>query len=190
MVITLAAQKGSPLKIGLASSLAISLVAIIGIIIGYFFAIFISILWIKVAGAVIFLIFGSLTIVQLILNHQKSKNPDEGVINSEDSIDTSKINTLKEEKGKRVLIFAFINVFIMEFGDKTQIMTITLAATFFAPFEVGLGAILSLSSLCFLGAYLGGIISKKLPKKWVNLGAALFFILMGIILLIEVLLSI
>lgn len=73
----------------------------------------------------------------------------------------------------------------MEFGDKTQIMTITLSANYIAPIEVGLGAVLSLSSLCFIGAYLGDFISKKLPKKWINLGAGLFFIVFGVLLLIE-----
>ena len=78
---------------------------------------------------------------------------------------------------------------VIPVGDKTQIMTITLTASYIAPFEVGLGAVLSLSLLCFIGAYLGGWISKKLPKKWIELGTGVFFIIMGVLLLLEALIT-
>jgi putative Ca2+/H+ antiporter (TMEM165/GDT1 family) len=178
MVVTIAAQKGTPFRIGVASSLGISLVAIIGIIIGFFFSIFISPFWIKIVGAIIFLAFGIYTLIKLKINEKKQE------IEEKPLVDPEKIG----KENRKIFLLAFFNVFVMEFGDKTQIMTITLTATYFAPVEVGLGAILALSSLCFIGAYLGGLISKKLPQKWIDLGAAIFFIVMGIILIIEALL--
>ncbi|MHA1131299.1 MAG: TMEM165/GDT1 family protein [Candidatus Helarchaeota archaeon] len=169
MVITLTAQKGTPLRIGIASSLGISLVAIIGIVIGYFFSLIISAFWIKIAGAIIFLVFGVYTTIKLTRKeNDQGEEPESG-----------------RDNKNRIFIFAFLNVFLMEFGDKTQIMTITLTATYFAPVEVGIGAILALSSLCFIGAYLGGLISEKIPQKWIDGGVAIFFLVVGVILILE-----
>ena len=179
MVITLAAKKGKPFIIGSGSSIGISLVAVIGIILGLFFSIFVPSFWIKIAGGIIFIFFGIYTLIQFVRKYRKNNSSNE---------ELEQIEKI-EKKNTGDFFLSLINVFIMEFGDKTQIMTITLAASYYAPLEVGLGAILSLSSLCFMGAYLGGFISKKLPKKWINLGAGIFFIIMGILLFIEAVLT-
>jgi len=176
MVITLSAQEKSPFRIGISSSIGISLVAIIGIIVGFSASIFIPIFWIKIVGVLIFFIFGIITLIK--------------VKRTQGQIETDEESTIQEPKERRIknkFVFTMVSVFLMEFGDKTQIMTITLAANYMAPLEVGLGAILSLSSLCFIGAYLGNFISNKLPKKWIDLGAGIFFIVMGVILLIDAL---
>ena len=175
-VISLSAQKKSPFRIGLSASIGISAVAIIGIIIGYVFSITVPEFWIKIGAIIIFYLFGIYTLVTFREDEGQSQN------NVESSSDTLKNSRFSIDNQ---FLFAFISVFLMEFGDKTQIMTITMTANYLAPIEVGLGAILSLSSLCFIGAYLGDFISKKISKKWLNIAAGTFFIVMGSILLIE-----
>lgn len=180
MVITLSAREKKPFLIGVAASIGISLVAIIGIIVGISFTYFIPIIWIKIFGVVIFFLFGSYILIKLYRDqHHLDK---EGREDSE-LAKKSRINI------KNMFLFSLVSVFLMEFGDKTQIMTITLTASYIAPFEVGLGAVLSLSLLCFIGAYLGGLISKKLPKRWIELGTGVFFIIMGVLLLLEALIT-
>jgi putative Ca2+/H+ antiporter (TMEM165/GDT1 family) len=179
MVITLSAQEKSPLRVGISSSIGISLVAIIGIILGFSASVFIPIFWIKIAGVLIFFVFGVITVIKFKRTQNQVENGEESMQESEES----------RVKIKNKFLFPMISVFLMEFGDKTQIMTITLAANYVAPIEVGLGAILSLTLLCFIGAYLGDLISKKLPKKWIDLGAGIFFVIMGVFLLVEAILS-
>ncbi len=176
-VITLAAKEKSPFKIGLATSIGISLVVIIGIIIGYFLNIFIPDFFIKIIGISIFLAFGVISLIKIKLENDESEEK------SEEKVDNSKI------KIANVFIFALLSIFIMEFGDKTQLMTISLTANYILPLEVGLGACLALSSLCFMGAYLGDFISKKIPKKWIDFIGSIVFIVIGIIMLIELILS-
>ncbi|MFX1452892.1 MAG: TMEM165/GDT1 family protein [Promethearchaeota archaeon] len=181
MVVTLSAQKESPFKIGLSASIGISCVAIIGILIGYIFSIAIPSFWIKLGGVIVFFIFGIYTLIKYKDVESQPEIQDE---NDGESLGYSRI------KINNPYILTFLSVFLMEFGDKTQIMTITLTANYLAPIEVGLGAILALTSLCFIGAYLGELISKKISKKWINIGAGIFFIVMGLIILIELIFNI
>ncbi len=180
MVITLSAREKRPLLMGLSSAIGISLVAIIGIILGFSASVFIPLFWIKIFGVVIFFVFGVITLVKFL--KERREGPDAELETQDETEPRFKINNK--------FLLPMVSVFVMEFGDKTQIMTITLAANYMAPLEVGMGAILSLSLLCFIGAYIGDFISKKLPKKWIDFGAGLFFIIMGVLLLIEALLSI
>ncbi|NHI94755.1 MAG: TMEM165/GDT1 family protein [Candidatus Lokiarchaeota archaeon] len=176
MVITLAAKEKSSFKIGLATSIGISLVVIIGIIIGFFLNLFIPNFWIKLAGIIIFLIFGIYT---LIMVKKNDENLDEKQENDELISKKSRFNI------SNTFLFALSSIFIMEFGDKTQLMTISLTANYSLPIEVGLGAILALSSLCFLGAYLGELISKKVKKRWIDIAGGTLFIIVGIIMVFE-----
>ncbi|MHA1229561.1 MAG: TMEM165/GDT1 family protein [Candidatus Helarchaeota archaeon] len=183
MVITLAAKSNNPLKIGIGSSIGITLTVIIGVIIGFVFSIFINPFWVKIVGAIIFNLFGIISLLNLYKKYYKYTNSPENITlnNNKNEID----DPGKNENKRNEFIFALINVFIVEFGDKTQLMTITLAASYNAPIEVGLGASFALCSLCLLGAYLGGLISKKIPKKWIALATSLLFIFLGMLLFFE-----
>lgn len=72
----------------------------------------------------------------------------------------------------------------MELGDKTQILTITLASIYPNPFEVWLGSFLALSSLAWLGAYIGEFIAQKVPKFYLKIISILIFIIIGIIVIL------
>lgn len=71
-------------------------------------------------------------------------------------------------------------LFLAELGDKTQLAVFALAARHRAPWPVFLGAALALSLVSLLGAFLGGLLGCYLPTKYVQLGAGLLFIGMGI----------
>ncbi|MHA1798932.1 MAG: TMEM165/GDT1 family protein [Candidatus Helarchaeota archaeon] len=179
MVITLAAREKSSFKIGLATSIGISLVVVIGIVIGFFLNLFIPSFWIKFIGIVIFLIYGIYT---LIMVKKDNIEPEIKKENEEVSSNDSKLIS-------NTFFIAMSSIFIMEFGDKTQLMTISLTASYALPLEVGMGAIIALCVLCFLGAYLGELISKKVKKRWIDLAGGILFILIGIIMCVEIILS-
>lgn len=72
----------------------------------------------------------------------------------------------------------------MELGDKTQILTITLAFIYPYPFEVWLDAFLALITLAWMGAFFGAIIAKKVPKFYLKLLSVIIFIFIGIIIIL------
>lgn len=56
---------------------------------------------------------------------------------------------------RRVVVTAFIVIFLAEWGDLTQILTANLAAHYHSPVSVGLGAVLALWAVAAI-AVLGG----------------------------------
>ncbi len=64
---------------------------------------------------------------------------------------------------RQTVATAFVVIFIAEWGDLTQILIANLAAKYHAPFSVGLGALLALTSVAAI-AVVGG----KSLMRWVN----------------------
>jgi putative Ca2+/H+ antiporter (TMEM165/GDT1 family) len=79
----------------------------------------------------------------------------------------------------------FLYIFFMELGDKTQLLTISLASIYRAPIEVWLGSFLALISVAWIGILLGGFISKKVPKFYLKILSTSIFILVGIFVIIS-----
>lgn len=67
---------------------------------------------------------------------------------------------------------AFAVIFLAEFGDLTQILTISLAARFHDPIAVGAGATLALWTAAGLAILVGWRLLKYLPVHWLTRGAA------------------
>ena len=68
---------------------------------------------------------------------------------------------------------AFAVVFVAEFGDLTQILTVSLAARYGDPLAVGIGSVLALW-VAAGGAIIGGrSLLKVIPITWLTRGAAL-----------------
>jgi putative Ca2+/H+ antiporter (TMEM165/GDT1 family) len=86
---------------------------------------------------------------------------------------------------KNPYIAGFGFIFLMELGDKTQLLTISLASIYAAPFEVWLGAFLALTSVAWIGIFAGAAIAKKVPKFYLKVVAVSIFILVGVLVLIS-----
>ncbi|HWD24901.1 MAG TPA: TMEM165/GDT1 family protein [Acidimicrobiales bacterium] len=56
---------------------------------------------------------------------------------------------------RRIVITAFVVIFLAEWGDLTQILTVNLAARYHSPFSVGVGALVALWSVAAI-AVIGG----------------------------------
>ena len=77
----------------------------------------------------------------------------------------------------------FLVIFASEFGDKTQIATITLAAKFESPLEVLVGALLALGAITALGTLVGERIARIVPMKIIRKIAAAVFMAIGLLTL-------
>lgn len=74
---------------------------------------------------------------------------------------------------------SFMLVFIAEFGDKSQIVCMTLAARY-RPLPVMLGAIVAFSLLNLLGVTIGAVAARWLPEWLVLAAVCSLFLLFGI----------
>ena len=82
-----------------------------------------------------------------------------------------------------ILTQAFIMTFLAEWGDRSQIATIALAASYNL-FMVNFGAILGHFVCTASAVQIGDWISKRISEKYVHYAGGIVFILSGIITLI------
>lgn len=104
--------------------------------------------------------------------------------------------TLREEKSKletkRVSHFGVVGTvaiafFIAEFGDKTQLATMSLAVRYESPISVLLGATLAMLVADGIGIVLGFVLFKRLPQRVIKWLSAVIFVIFGIVGVYEVL---
>jgi Ca2+/H+ antiporter, TMEM165/GDT1 family len=74
---------------------------------------------------------------------------------------------------------AFAVVFLAEFGDLTQILTVSLAARFHDPLSVGIGATLALWVAAAIAVTLGWRVLKLVPMRWLTRGAAVVMVVLA-----------
>ena len=74
---------------------------------------------------------------------------------------------------------AFAVVFLAEFGDLTQFLTISLAARFHDPVSVGIGATLALWVAAGVAVTLGWRVLKLIPMHWLTRGAAVIMLILA-----------
>jgi putative Ca2+/H+ antiporter (TMEM165/GDT1 family) len=84
-----------------------------------------------------------------------------------------------------VVLTSFSLIFLSEFGDKTQIATIALAAGTGQPWSVFAGSTLALWSVSLIGILVGCTLFARLPRLWVHRTAAVLFALFGVLALFE-----
>lgn len=85
-----------------------------------------------------------------------------------------------------ILVQAFIMTFLAEWGDRSQIATIALAASYNL-FMVNVGALLGHFLCTGASVQLGEWISKRVSEKHVHYAGGIVFILSGVVTLLMML---
>jgi putative Ca2+/H+ antiporter (TMEM165/GDT1 family) len=85
----------------------------------------------------------------------------------------------------RVFLTTFGVIFLAEMGDKTQLAAMTMAAESKKPWAVFLGAALALAAVSALGVLVGGVVGNYISLIWIKRFAALAFIVIGILILLD-----
>ena len=85
----------------------------------------------------------------------------------------------------RVFMTTFATIFLAEMGDKTQLAAMTMAAETKKPLTVFVSAALALACVSALGVAVGGMLGHYLPLEWIRRVAALGFIAIGILILLD-----
>jgi putative Ca2+/H+ antiporter (TMEM165/GDT1 family) len=80
-----------------------------------------------------------------------------------------------------------VSFFVAEIGDKTQIATALLAARYGNPLLVVSGTTIGMMLVDAPSVILGHRMADRVPLRWVRLGAALMFALLGLLALYQAL---
>jgi len=78
---------------------------------------------------------------------------------------------------------------VAELGDKTQLATIVLAATYAAPVSVFAGAGLALTIIAVSSVVIGTGLARVLEARWIRLASTVGFIAAGVVLILEAVLG-
>ena len=85
----------------------------------------------------------------------------------------------------QVFTTTFATIFLAEMGDKTQLAAMTMAAETKKPLTVFVSAALALVCVTALGVAVGGTLGHYLPLEWIRRVAALGFIAIGVLILLD-----
>jgi putative Ca2+/H+ antiporter (TMEM165/GDT1 family) len=96
---------------------------------------------------------------------------------------------LKRKSSTLPLIACFSLISLMELGDKTQLVTITLAAET-SPILVLLGMTMAFALLTSVAVVMGAKLLSRLPLKWLKIGTSALFIIIGALTILSAILEI
>lgn len=172
VVVALASKTRRMGLVAAGATLGISLVMILGVIIGTTLDLLLPVELIDTGGAILFVGIGLILLVQAVRHRGEVERLD-----GDEAAGTEK------RKGS-VFASSVLAVGLMEFGDKTQIAAITLAALYDSPFSVALGAILAEGMLMIAGAFIGAKLLTKVRRDAVDYLSSGLFIAAGMLMLV------
>jgi putative Ca2+/H+ antiporter (TMEM165/GDT1 family) len=101
-----------------------------------------------------------------------------------DTLTTADEERVERAGGNSAVATASLAFFLSELGDKTMLATITLATTY-SPLGVWLGSTLGMVAADALAILVGRVLGTRLPERGVRIGAAVLFVIFGVLLLVE-----
>ena len=84
----------------------------------------------------------------------------------------------------KIVVSVFVTIFLAELGDKTQLASILMTSKTNKPVLVFIGTMLVFAVVTIIGVSVGGVITKFLPISFIKVGAAIAFIIIGILILV------
>lgn len=93
----------------------------------------------------------------------------------------------KQAQGKELPAFwtAFLSFFLSEFGDKTQLLTMALAAEYRQPLLIWVASSCALIIVDGFALFLGNRLGKWLPRKALRYAASVLFFVFGVLTILS-----
>jgi putative Ca2+/H+ antiporter (TMEM165/GDT1 family) len=186
IVFNLALEYKKFYKVGIGVSLGFAILVTIGVFFGTVITRFVPLFLISIISGIIFIIIGLLEARNLKKLYLERKNKENKLVENHQNdkkMESDDAPSLKFAKIKNnPYLTGFLYIFIMELGDKTQILTITLASIYAFPIEVWLGVFLALISVAWIGILFGAFIARKVSKFYLKLISTAIFIFVGILI--------
>lgn len=188
IVFNLALEHNKFYKVGIGVTLGFLVLVTIGVFFGTVITKFVPIFVISIVSGVVFIIIGVIEASNLKKAYLERKNNKMGITDHTVKKDLLKGSTESGSKVSKLksnpYLAGFIYIFLMELGDKTQLLTISLTSVYNAPLEVWIGSFLALISVAWLGILLGAFISRKVSKFYLKIISTSIFILVGLLVII------
>ncbi|MBD2772435.1 TMEM165/GDT1 family protein [Iningainema tapete] len=161
---------------------ALAVMTILSVIVGQAVSLLPSV-YIHYAEIALFVIFG----IKLLYEASKMSNSTcnaEVVEEAKAVVEEAEIQLPKQKKGLAILLEAFVLTFMAEWGDRTQIATITLAAGN-NPIGVTTGAVLG-HAICAAIAVMGGrMLAGRISERTLTIAGGCLFLLFGLLAAVE-----
>lgn len=84
----------------------------------------------------------------------------------------------------KLLTSTFVLIFLAELGDKTQLATLSLAASGRSRLVVFVGAAAALATTSAIAVLLGEGLARVVPEAWIKRAAGMAFIVLGVFFLV------
>lgn len=84
-----------------------------------------------------------------------------------------------------IIAITFATVFVAELGDKSQLITISLASKYSDRKKVFLGLVAGTATVTLVSVFLGSIVFNFIPTFYVKLIASIIFIIFGVYILLN-----
>ncbi|MCC7429762.1 TMEM165/GDT1 family protein [bacterium] len=82
----------------------------------------------------------------------------------------------------KLILGTMVTLFLAELGDKTMLAVISGSSKTQKPIEIFIGAVLGLAIVTALGAFFGNYITNLIPKEYIEKGASLLFVGIGVLM--------
>ena len=151
--------------IGLAA--AFTLLNLGAVIVGKLLFTILPVFWIKLVSGSLFLYFGFATLSA----SGRGQEEDEWA--------------KKPLSLKGPIATAFFMILLAELGDKTQIVTASLAAQSNLPLEVFCGSTFALWSVSLIGIFLGLQLTRFIPIAYIHKAAGCIFLIFGLVIVYQ-----
>lgn len=83
------------------------------------------------------------------------------------------------------MLTTFGMVFLAELGDKTQLATFAFSADSNSRLSVFLGSASALVLTSLLAVVFGALMGKIIPPSYLRMGAGVFFLVLGVLMLVR-----
>ncbi|MBN1216453.1 MAG: TMEM165/GDT1 family protein [Candidatus Lokiarchaeota archaeon] len=177
IIFNLSLEHKKSYKIGIGASLGFAFILSLSLIFGTLITQYVPIFIISIISGIVFIIIGLFETKSLKSIYMEKRKEKKELICYDNRSRGLKLNN-------HPYLCSFLSILIMELGDKSQILTITLALMYNLPFEVWFGAFFALISLTWIGVFFGAIITEKIPKFYIKLISIILFIVIGIIIIL------
>jgi Ca2+/H+ antiporter, TMEM165/GDT1 family len=154
-------------RVFLGVACAFALLNLGAVVIGGLLFSLLPIFWIKFVSGLLFLFFGVTTLREHYFDVREEEEEE------------------KKHKGHGPVFTSFIMIVFAELGDKTQLVTASLAAQHHGSVAVFAGSTLALWAVSLLGIFAGRQLTRWIPLPVIHKAAGFLFLLFGAVILFQ-----
>ena len=156
-------------KIFIGIALAFALLNVGAVLVGKLLFAFLPLFWIKLVSGGLFLFFGVSTLRSVGFDEEEEEAEERGLT------------------GRGPVVISFFMILLAELGDKTQLVTTSLAAQHESFLAVYAGSTLALWAVSLIGIFVGKQLTRFIPLAHIHRGAGTLFLIFGAVILYQAL---